>query len=54
VQVFARGGGYLAQFSGAAIAPVGFDPMGIGVDTANNVYVAETDNDRLEVFGTIS
>ena len=28
------------------------DPMGITVDAADRVYIADTDNDRLDMFTT--
>ena len=48
-----KGGRFLTQWSGKTVAPAGFDPIGIGVDSANRVYIADTDNDRVEVFSTV-
>jgi DNA-binding beta-propeller fold protein YncE len=50
VQVFTIAGQYLTQFSTMAIAPAGFDPIGLAVDIADRVFVTEMENDRLEVF----
>jgi DNA-binding beta-propeller fold protein YncE len=53
VQVFRRGGRFLAQWSGKTIAPAGFDPIGVAVDASDHVYIADADNDRIEVFRTV-
>ena len=52
VQVFTRGGRYRTKWSAATIAPVGFNPMGVAVDSSNRVYIADTASDRVEVFTT--
>ena len=50
MQVFARNGRFLTQWSAEDIAPAGFDPMGIGVDDDDRVYIADTENNRVVVF----
>ena len=32
------------------VAPYGFDPMGIGFDASNRLYVVDADSDRVDIF----
>lgn len=52
VQVFTDSGGYLGQWGTAGGEPGQFrGPIGIAVDGLGNVFVADTNNGRIQVFG---
>ena len=52
VQVFTNTGGYLGQWGTAGSGPGQFlGPIGIAVDAQGNVFVADTNNGRIQVFG---
>ncbi len=49
--VFNSDGDYITQFGGAGLGPGQLDePVGIAVDAAGLVYVADTWNQRIQVF----
>ncbi|MBI4719753.1 MAG: 6-bladed beta-propeller, partial [Chitinivibrionia bacterium] len=51
VQVFTKGGQYLRQWGTSGTAPGQFQfPFGIAVDGNGRVYVADSHNDRVQVF----
>jgi sugar lactone lactonase YvrE len=51
VVVFDRDGRYLAQFGGAGLDPGLFDePVGIAIDSAGVIYIADTWNQRIQTF----
>lgn len=52
VQVFTNTGSYLGQWGTAGTDPGQFrGPIGIAVDRDGNVYVADTNNGRIQLFG---
>lgn len=52
IQVFTDTGGFLGQWGAAGTAPGQFlNPIGIAVDGLGNVFVADTNNSRMQVFG---
>ena len=52
IQAFTNVGGYLGQWGTAGTGPGQFlNPIGIGVDRDGNVYVADTNNRRIQLFG---
>ena len=51
VVVFDKDGNFISQFGGAGTDPGQFDePVGIALDSQGNVYVADTWNQRVQVF----
>ena len=54
VVVFDLDGNHKTQFGGAGMGPGQFDePVGIAVDKTGNVYVADTWNQRIQVFSRL-
>ena len=52
VQVFTGDGTFLTEWGSLGIGPGQFSaPQGIAVDVAGRVYVADSYNDRIQVFG---
>jgi len=52
IQVFTDTGGPLGQWGTVGTGPGQFlNPIGIAVDDLGNVFVADTNNSRIQVFG---
>jgi len=52
IQVFTDAGAYLGQWGSAGGGPGQFrGPIGIAIDGPGNVFVADTNNGRIQVFG---
>lgn len=52
IQVFSSDGAYLGQWGSAGGGPGQFrGPIGIAIDGPGNVFVADTNNGRIQVFG---
>jgi tripartite motif-containing protein 71 len=52
IQVFTDLGGYLGQWGTLGTGPGQFlNPIGIAVDGLGNVFIADTNNSRIQVFG---
>jgi len=54
IQVFTSDGAYITQWGSCGSAPGQFlSPIGIAVDANENVYVADTNNSRIQKFGPV-
>jgi sugar lactone lactonase YvrE len=52
IQVFTSAGAYVGQWGTAGGNPGEFrNPIGIAIDSVGNVFVADTNNGRIQVFG---
>ena len=55
VQVFTTSGDYLGQWGTAGNGPGQFlNPIGIALDAHGNVFVADTNNSRIQAFGDVA
>ena len=54
IQKFTSDGVYLTQWGTQGTGDGQFNnPAGVAVDASGNVYVADTDNNRIQVFGSL-
>jgi DNA-binding beta-propeller fold protein YncE len=55
IQVFTSDGAYVGQWGTAGGGPGQFSgPIGIAIDGPGNVFVADTNNGRIQVFGDVA